>query len=145
MSFSAKTYINTGTKLIKPGDVVTGLSSLEIDRLLKIGAVESLNLKVVSNALDDSIDQFDAFEKIINNMLKRELTAYANQLELEVDDKLKNDELKKLIFNSSKENGIDISAFEDQHLYEFANLIGIKQIEQKDRDQVLDAIEDKFA
>lgn len=142
MALIAKYVINTGSRSFKPGELVTGLSLSEENRLITLGAAESTNREI---DVSSNSNQFEVLEQVLHKMIKRELIAYGTELELEVDEKMRNDELISLIMSESRENGIDISAFEEKHLHEFAELAGIERSTSFEKEVLLDAIEERFA
>jgi hypothetical protein len=142
MAIKAKWKINTGEAIHEPGTVVTGLSDDEEKRLIALGAAEFIEYAPVTGDSSNAIELV-AFGKILQTMKKAELIAYAQKTGVEVDEKMKSDQILDAIIKDIEASGVDLDALTDEQLVQFAEANGI-QAGEKSREEILDAIESHF-
>lgn len=149
MAIKAVWRINTGDKVYEPGEVIAGLSSSEETRLVSMGAAVLMDYPVIDNVTapvesDDDV-QLDALRVVLGEATKKELLAYAERAEIKgVTGTMKNDDILNAILADAKTNGIDLEAFTDDQLVQFAKAAGVEVDEVASREGILDAIEAHF-
>lgn len=149
MSIKAIWRINTGDKVYEPGDVIAGLSSAEETRLISLGAAIPMDQSTDedSSAPVEGADpaQLEALRVVLAEATKKELLAYAERAEIKgVSGTMKNDDILNAIIADAKINGIDLEAFTDIQLVQFAKVTGVEASEEAGREEILDAIEAHF-
>lgn len=129
----AKNRIRTETKTFETGMILSGLSSEETARLLRLGAaacIEEARIQIPEEApnldeADFSAPELKAFELLLEEMTIKEQMEYAKKAGIDLEKARTKKEIMEKLLRDAQNEGVDISAMSEGRLFFYAQKLGV--------------------